>query len=73
MDVLEGRYRGDPELHSPDMYGDNAAYFVEVKEDLSIHEILSEANCIIPGVPTFFIVAKGSKYHQRFLESITDV
>lgn len=72
VSVLEGKYQGDPETHEPKLYGDKAAYFARVETDSSLGEILAEEDFIIPGIPTFFIVAKGTNYHQRFLESITE-
>ena len=30
-------------------------------------EILSKPDCVIPGIPVFFVVSKGSEYRKRFL------
>ena len=65
-----GEYYGDPELHAPKMYGERAASFIHVLPSWSIHDVLKRADCIVPGVPTFFLVARGSNYHTRFLESV---
>lgn len=71
MVVMMGRYRGDAEKHAPQVYGENAAYFVLIDERKRMQEIFCEDDCIVPGVPTFFIVAKGTNYHQQFLESVS--
>ena len=70
LDMLMGRYQGDPDLHMPKVYGDKRAYFVRLSEHQTIGDILGTDDYIVPGVPTFFIVARGSNYHVRFLESV---
>jgi hypothetical protein len=38
-----------------------------VQEQLSLREVLLRDDHIIPGLPLFWVVAKGTDYRQRFL------
>lgn len=59
-----------PEGHEeeePQRYGKNAARWVRADEHLSLREVLSRPDHVIPGIPVFFLVARGTVFRERFL------
>lgn len=52
----------------PQRYGPNAAAWVRVKESWTLRDALSRPDHVVPGVPAFFVLAKGSDFRQRFLD-----
>ena len=52
----------------PQRYGPNAAAWVRVKERWTLRDALSRPDHVVPGVPAFFVLAKGSDFRQRFLD-----
>jgi hypothetical protein len=58
-----------PEPVMPSRYGNKAAKWVKVNESNTLHEVLILPDFLIPGVPVFFVVAKGTEYKDRFLGS----
>lgn len=52
----------------PRRYGPNTAGWVRVQEGWSLADVLARPDHIIPGVPAFFVLAKGTDFRQRFLE-----
>ncbi|GMH40625.1 hypothetical protein BSKO_08529 [Bryopsis sp. KO-2023] len=69
ISTLAGQFSGDLSEYGPKQYGDDAICWVKVEEWKTMRDVLEEPGHIVPGVPTFFIVARGSKYHERFLAS----
>lgn len=69
IEVLAGQFSGDISEHAPTKYGEHAVSWVEVEEWKTIRDIVEEPGHIVPGVPTFFVLAKGSQYHELFLAS----
>ena len=72
MTVLASQafYNGWPEQGEeaqPSRYGEKAAKWIKAKESVSLREILLAANHVIPGIPAFFVVAKGTDFRDRFL------
>ena len=67
--ALAGEDPGEsaPEAVMPSRYGDKAAKWVRVNESSTLHEVLTRPDFYIPGVPVFFVVAKGTEYKGRFL------
>lgn len=53
--------------HAPRRYGKQAATWQLVDQSLTLGEILSRPDYVVPGVPLFFAVAKGTEYRTRFL------
>jgi len=51
-------------------YGKEAVRPVQVDVDKALGATLREAGHVIPGVPMFFVLAKGSEYRDRFLQSV---
>jgi hypothetical protein len=39
-----------------------------VKERWTLRDALSRPDHVVPGVPAFFVLAKGSDFRQRFLD-----
>lgn len=52
----------------PQRYGPKAAAWVRVKESWTLRDVLARPDHIVPGVPTFFVLAKGTDFKERFLE-----
>lgn len=67
MQVLYGGWPQDLKDEGPQRYGPKAAKWQQVKERSLLGELLSKPDYIIPGVPVFFVVAKGTDYRERFL------
>lgn len=61
-DTLQGAGSG------PNRYGPKASHWVHVKQDLTLREVLLQQDHIIPGLPLFWVLAKGTDYQQRFLQ-----
>lgn len=67
MQALHGDWP-DMQLGSgPQRYGQKATHWVPVQVQLSLREVLLRDDHIIPGLPLFWVVAKGTDYRQRFL------
>lgn len=63
-------FGGWPDVHEegPQRYGPNAAGWVRVQEGWTLRDALARPDHIIPGIPAFFVLAKGTDFRQRFLE-----
>lgn len=48
-------------------YGEKASRWVRVKEDWTLHDVLSQKDMVVPGIPMFAAVARGTEFRQRFL------
>jgi hypothetical protein len=51
-------------------YGDKAAKWQLVDENLTLIDLMKKQDYVVPGVPLLFIVAKGTEYRERFLSQI---
>lgn len=51
----------------PRRYGPGAAEWVAVREGDSLREVLLAPGHVVPGIPLFWCVARGSDYAARFL------
>ncbi|XP_061368592.1 uncharacterized protein LOC133311553 isoform X2 [Gastrolobium bilobum] len=40
--------------------------WIRVNERRSLHDVLKEPNCIIPGIPVFYVVSKRSSFYSKF-------
>lgn len=49
-------------------FGDRASRWVPVQESWSLHNTLSQPDFVVPGVPIFAAVAKGTQFRQQFLD-----
>ena len=70
---LQALHSGWPSGHDeegPQKYGSKASKPIRVKETSTLAEILQKEDYIIPGVPVFFVLAKGTLFRDRFLESV---
>ena len=56
-----------PPEEGPSRYGSRAARWVPVRQQATLREVLQRPDYIIPGVPVFFVVAKGTPFRDRFL------
>ena len=54
----------------PQRYGENASRPIRIKGHLMLREVLQRKDYIVPGLPVFFILAKGTAFRDKFLESI---
>ncbi|MEW5307249.1 MAG: hypothetical protein WDW36_009657 [Sanguina aurantia] len=50
-------------------FGEGASTWQQVPESCTLHEVLTRPDHIIPGIPLFFVLAKGTAYRTKFLES----
>lgn len=51
----------------PQRYGKDSSGWVRLKQSSTLGEALSRPDYVVPGVPVFFVVAKGTEYRERFL------
>ena len=74
MEELATALRGSwPEGHEAkeiQRYGAEAVQAVLVKESETLGEVLRAPRHVIPGIPTFVVLAKGTPYRDQFLQSI---
>ena len=70
MQALHTGWPSGHEEKEPSKYGETATRPIKVKQSHTLAEILSFADYIVPGVPVFFILAKGSIFREKFLESV---
>ncbi|KAI7844146.1 hypothetical protein COHA_002281 [Chlorella ohadii] len=71
LDQLTEAFFGSwPEVQEegPRRYGPNAAGWVRVDERWTLREALSRPDHVVPGVPAFFVLAKGTQFRDAFLE-----
>lgn len=61
---------GWPEVaeEGPRRYGPKAAAWVRVQQGWTLRDALARPDHVIPGVPAFFVLAKGTEFRDRFLE-----
>lgn len=52
----------------PRRYGPNAATWVRVQEGWTLRDALCRPDHIIPGVPAFFVLARGTDFRDAFLQ-----
>ncbi len=68
--MLQAFYKGWPEHGEeaePSRYGKKAAKWIKADECARLMDILQRADHVIPGIPAFFVVAKGTDFRERFL------
>ncbi|KAA6430080.1 MAG: hypothetical protein FRX49_00511 [Trebouxia sp. A1-2] len=66
-EVLYGGWPQDLQDAAPQRYGPKASKWCQVSENLLLGEVLAKPDYVIPGIPVFFVVSKGSNYRERFL------
>ena len=52
----------------PQRYGKDRAGWVRVPEDSTLADTLNQPDYVVPGVPVFFVTAKGTAYREQFLQ-----
>ena len=67
VQVLYGGWPQDLQDAAPQRYGPKASKWCRVSEKLWLGEVLAKPDYVIPGIPVFFVVSKGSDYRERFL------
>jgi len=72
-DVFTGRSPRGFSDSGPKRTGESKSGWVRVDETLALGEILQNPDYVIPGVPVFFVVAKGTEFRQRFLADETKI
>ncbi|CAG9466640.1 unnamed protein product [Pedinophyceae sp. YPF-701] len=76
VEAMQGRWpdaAGEAEAMGeagPRRYGKHAARWVRVDLEKPLGGVLQEEGCIVPGVPVFFVVRKGTEYRDKFLDSV---
>lgn len=67
--VVEALHGGWPSIEEegPARYGPSASQWVQVDESLTLGEVLSREDHVVPGVPVFFVLAADSPLRESFL------
>ena len=66
--VLYGGWPQEPQTdEGPQRYGKDRSGWVRLKQSSTLAEALQRRDYVVPGVPVFFVVAKGTAYRERFL------
>ena len=68
VQALHGDWPETPLGAGPKRYGQQASHWIRVQPELSLREVLLQQDHVIPGVPLFWVLAKGTDYRQRFLQ-----
>lgn len=69
LDAMNGTWpEGVAEDEGPRRYGKGAAQWVRAPEGNTLKEILQRPDHVVPGIPVFFLVARGTAFKDRFLE-----
>jgi tetratricopeptide (TPR) repeat protein len=76
-DLAEALHGGWPDgvvATPPERYGPRAAHWVKVEnvEGESLGALLSRPDMVVPGVPVFFVLAKGTAFRERWLEAAAE-
>ncbi|ESQ36517.1 hypothetical protein EUTSA_v10008004mg [Eutrema salsugineum] len=51
----------------PNLKGRHSSGMVKVNERRTLHDVLKEANFVIPEIPVFYVVSKRSKFYKDFV------
>lgn len=67
--LAEALHGGWPEARDegPKRYGPDAAGWVRVREGWALADALGRPDHVVPGIPVFFVLAKGTDFRERFL------
>ena len=65
--VLYGGWPDQAKEDGPERYGPRAAHWTAVDEFASLAAMLSKNDYVIPGVPVFFVLVRGSSFESKFL------
>lgn len=70
MPSMQAFFGSWPEVQEegPRRYGPKAAGWVRVDEGWTLRDALSRPDHVVPGVPAFFVLAKGTNFRDAFLE-----
>lgn len=52
-------------------YGEKASRAVRVDESATLAQLLAAPDCVVPGAPVFFVLAKGTQYRSKFLDKLS--
>ena len=69
IECLHGGWPEGVAAAPPERYGPRAARWVRVDESLPLADVLAAPDLVVPGVPVFFVVARGTAYRDRFVAS----
>lgn len=50
-------------------YGPRTSAMVAVEEEWTFAQLLARPDHVMPGIPVLFVVAHGTAFHDRFLQS----
>ncbi len=68
-DVLHGGWPAEVAAdEGPQRYGMDRAGWVRIQEESTLAETLAQQDYVVPGIPVFFVTAKGTAYRERFLQ-----
>lgn len=68
--ALQGSWPGGREWDPVRRYGPQAVRPVLVDPRKPLGDVLREEGHVIPGIPVFFVLARGTEYRDKFLESV---
>ena len=68
--LVEALYGSWPEVaeEGPQRYGPRAAGWRAVDERWTLRDALARPDHVVPGIPVFFVLARGTPFEARFLE-----
>lgn len=69
-EALFGGWPADVTDEGPSAYGKQAARWRRLREDVTLGQLLSKADYVVPGVPVVFVVARGTAYYDRFVSEV---
>lgn len=67
VQAMHGQWPELPADAGPRRYGPGASHWVAVDEAASLRQVLLAPDHVVPGVPLFWVVAKGTDYARRFV------
>ena len=65
--VLYGSFPEGVQDEGPKRYGAQGAHWIEVNENDLLADVLARSDYVVPGIPVFFVVVKGSDFQARLL------
>ncbi|KXZ56097.1 hypothetical protein GPECTOR_2g979 [Gonium pectorale] len=70
VDAVQGRWpAGMEDAGGPERYGSRAARMRRVNPRHTLRQVLCAEDHVVPGLPLFWVVARGTPYRELFLES----
>ncbi|GAX82003.1 hypothetical protein CEUSTIGMA_g9431.t1 [Chlamydomonas eustigma] len=65
--AVQGKWPDGSADSGPQRYGQKAAMWRQVDQQMSLLQLLTCEDYVVPGIPLLFAIAKGTEYKKRFL------